>query len=206
MELSITAPSGDLNNKIKVSDVLFGRDFNEDLVQQVVVAQLSSQRQGTKQQKTRSEVSGSTKKPWKQKGTGRARAGSLRSPIWRSGGCAFAARVDQNHKQKINKKMYKAAMQSILSELARQNRLMIVDEFSIEGPKTKFLVKKLSDYGLNSVLIIAAELTQSLYLAARNLPHVLVKETSAVDPVKLLKFDKVLITVDALRKFEELLV
>lgn len=205
MELPITIPGGGINNKINVSEVLFGRQFNEDLVQQIVVAQLSSQRQGTKKQKTRAEVSGSTRKPWKQKGTGRARAGHIRSPLWRSGGCTFAARTDQNHKQKINKKMYRAAMQSILSELARQNRLIIVDDFTIEGPKTKFLVKKLSDYGLDNVLIVDAQVTENLYLASRNLPKILVKEVGHVDPVKLLKFDRVLLTVNALRKFEEAL-
>lgn len=205
MELTVNTITGE-KNKIDVSDVLFGRVFNEDLVHQVVTAQLAAQRQGTKKQKTRSEVSGSTKKPWKQKGTGRARAGNIRSPIWRSGGCAFAARVDQNHKHKVNKKMYKAAMQSILSELARQDRLMIVNEFTIEAPKTRLLVNKLRDYGLENVLIIASDMTNNLYLAARNLPHVLVRESLGVDAVKLLSFDKVLITVDALRKFEEVLV
>jgi large subunit ribosomal protein L4 len=205
MELPVTIPGGGKNNTINVSEVLFGRQFNEDLVHQIVCAQLSCQRQGTKKQKTRSEVAGSTKKPWKQKGTGRARAGDIRSPLWRSGGVIFAARTDQNHKQKINKKMYRAAMQSILSELARQNRLIVVDDFKIEGPKTKFLVKKLGDYGLDNVLIVASEVTEDLYLASRNLPKVLVKEVSGVDPVKLLKFDRVLLTVDALRKFEEAL-
>jgi len=205
MELPITIPGGGINNKINVSEVLFGRDFNESLVHQIVVSQLSSQRQGTKKQKTRSEVSGSTRKPWKQKGTGRARAGDIRSPIWRSGGCTFAARTDVNHKKKMNKKMYRAAMQSILSELARQNRLIIVDDFNIEGPKTKFLVKKLSDYGIDNALIVDSKVTTDLYLASRNLPKILVNEVSRVDPVKLLKFDRVLLTVDALRKFEEAL-
>lgn len=205
MELPITVPGGGINNKINVSDVLFGRQFNEDLVHQIVVAQMSSQRQGTKKQKTRAEVSGSTRKPWKQKGTGRARAGQIRSPLWRSGGIIFAARTDQNHKHKINKKMYRAAMQSILSELARQNRLIVVDDFTIEGPKTKFLVKKLEAYGVQSALIVSSEVTEDLYLASRNLPKVLVKEVSGVDPVKLLKFDTVVLTVGALRQFEETL-
>lgn len=205
MELPITIPGGGTHNTINVSEVLFGRQFNENLVHQIVVAQLSSQRQGTKKQKTRAEVSGSTRKPWKQKGTGRARAGHIRSPLWRSGGCIFAARTDQNHKQKINKKMYRAAMQSILSELARQSRLTIVEDFTIEGPKTKFLVKKLADYGLDSALIVVPEVTEHLYLASRNVPKVLVKELSGVDPLKLLKFDTVLLTVSALRQFEEAL-
>ena len=187
---------------VEVSDATFGKEFNEALVHQVVTAYLAGGRQGTRAQKTRSDVRGGGKKPWRQKGTGRARAGTIRSPIWRGGGVTFAARP-QDHSQKVNRKMYRAAMRSILSELVRQERLVVVDEFAVEAPKTKQLVAKLEDLGLEKVLIVTEELDEKLYLAARNIPNVDVVDVAAADPVSLVAFDKVLVTVSALRKFEE---
>ncbi|WP_027966110.1 50S ribosomal protein L4 [Halomonas halocynthiae] len=187
---------------VEVSEATFGKEFNEALVHQVVTAYLAGGRQGTRAQKTRSDVSGGGKKPWRQKGTGRARAGTIRSPIWRSGGVTFAARP-QDHSQKVNRKMYRAAMRSILSELVRQERLVVVDSFAVESPKTKQLVAKLGDLGLEKVLIVTEEVDENLYLAARNIPNVDVVDVAAADPVSLVAFDKVLATVSALRKFEE---
>ncbi|KJZ18782.1 MULTISPECIES: 50S ribosomal protein L4 [Halomonas] len=187
---------------VELSDATFGKEFNEALVHQVVTAYLAGGRQGTRAQKNRSDVRGGGKKPWRQKGTGRARAGTIRSPIWRSGGVTFAARP-QDHSQKVNRKMYRAAMRSILSELVRQERLVAVDAFSVESPKTKQLVAKLSDLGLEKVLIVTEEVDENLYLAARNIPNVDVVDVAAADPVSLVAFDKVLATVSALRKFEE---
>jgi large subunit ribosomal protein L4 len=187
---------------VEVSDATFGKEFNEALVHQVVTAYLAGGRQGTRAQKNRSDVRGGGKKPWRQKGTGRARAGTIRSPIWRSGGVTFAARP-QDHSQKVNRKMYRAAMRSILSELVRQERLVAVDAFAVEAPKTKQLVTKLKELGLEKVLIVTEDLDETLYLAARNIPNVDVVDVAAADPVSLVAFDKVLVTVSALRKFEE---
>ncbi len=204
MELSITAPGNASAGTVQVSDVTFAREFNEDLVHQAVVAFMSGGRQGSRKQKTRSEVSGGGRKPWKQKGSGRARAGSIRSPIWRSGGVTFAA-VPADHSQKLNRKMYRAAMRSILSELARQDRLVVVESISLAEPKTKLLVEQLAGYQLQDALIVADEVDRNLYLAARNIPRVEVRDVAAVDPVSLVGFEKVLVTVPALRKFEEML-
>lgn len=187
---------------IEVSERTFGGEFNETLVHQAVVAYMAGGRQGTRAQKTRSEVSGGGKKPWRQKGTGRA--GTIRSPIWRSGGTTFAAKP-QDHSQKLNKKMYRAALRSILSELVRQDRLVVVPEFAVEAPKTKALLGKLNGLGLSDVLIISDDVDQNLYLAARNLPHVDVRDVQGSDPVSLIAYDKVLVTVSAIKKFEELL-
>jgi large subunit ribosomal protein L4 len=187
---------------VAVSDVAFGREFNESLVHQVVTAYLAGARQGSKAQKNRSDVAGGGAKPWRQKGTGRARAGTASSPIWRSGGVTFAARP-RDFSQKVNKKMYRAAMQAILSELVRQERLIVADSFAVETHKTKEFVAKLNELNLENVLIVAGEVEEKLYLAARNVPHVGVTEASAVDPVSLIAFDKVLVTVDALKKLEE---
>ena len=187
---------------VEVSDATFGKEFNEALVHQVVTAYLAGGRQGTRAQKNRSDVRGGGKKPWRQKGTGRARAGTIRSPIWRSGGVTFAARP-QDHSQKVNRKMYRAAMRSILSELVRQERLVAVDGFAVEAPKTKQLVAKLEELGLEKVLIVTDDVDENLYLAARNIPNVDVVDVAAADPVSLVAFDKVLVTVSALRKFEE---
>jgi large subunit ribosomal protein L4 len=189
---------------IDVSERAFGGEFNETLVHQAVVAYMAGGRQGTRAQKTRSEVSGGGKKPWRQKGTGRARAGTIRSPIWRSGGTTFAAKP-QDHSQKLNKKMYRAALRSILSELVRSERLVVVQDFAVDAPKTKGLLGKLNGLGLSDVLIVTDAVDQNLYLAARNLPHVDVRDVQGSDPVSLIAYDKVLITVSAVKKFEELL-
>jgi len=186
---------------VELSEVAFGKEFNEALVHQVVTAYLAGARQGTRAQKTRAEVSGGGKKPWRQKGTGRARAGSIRSPIWRGGGKAHAA-VPQNWEQKVNRKMYRGAMQCILSELVRQERLVLIEEITVSAPKTKELVAKLKDLGIDNALIITDAVDENLYLAARNLPHVAVIDTAAVDPVSLIGFDKVLISVPAAKKLE----
>jgi large subunit ribosomal protein L4 len=198
MNLNLAAGAG----TVEVSDATFGKEFNEALVHQVVTAYLAGGRQGTRAQKNRSDVRGGGKKPWRQKGTGRARAGTIRSPLWRSGGVTFAARP-QDHSQKVNRKMYRAAMRAILSELVRQERLVAVEEFAVEAPKTKQLVAKLNEMGLEKVLIVTEELDEKLYLAARNIPNVDVVDVAAADPVSLIAFDKVLVTVSALRKFEE---
>ena len=198
MNLNLAAGTG----TVEVADATFGKEFNEALVHQVVTAYLAGGRQGTRAQKNRSDVRGGGKKPWRQKGTGRARAGTVRSPLWRSGGVTFAARP-QDYTQKVNRKMYRAAMRSILSELVRQERLVAIEEFSVEAPKTKQVAAKLKELNLEKVLIVTEEVDETLYLAARNLPHVDVVDVAAADPVSLVAFDKVLVTVSALRKFEE---
>eukprot|EP00055_Hartaetosiga_balthica_P003311 m.7310 g.7310 ORF g.7310 m.7310 type:complete len:202 (+) comp2766_c0_seq1:1149-1754(+) len=192
----------DAQSALEVSDATFGRDFNEALVHQVVVAYGAGARQGSKAQKTRSEVSGGGKKPWRQKGTGRARAGTIRSPIWVGGGRAFAAKP-QDHSQKVNKKMYRGAIRSILSELVRQDRLIVVEKFGVDAPKTKALVAKLNEYELTDVLIVTSEVEENLFLAARNLYKVDVRDVQGIDPVSLIAFDKVLITADAIKQLEE---
>jgi large subunit ribosomal protein L4 len=205
MQLNIASPAdGAAAGTVEVSDAAFTKEFNEDLVHQVVTAYLAGGRQGTRAQKTRSEVRGGGKKPWAQKGSGRARAGTIRSPLWRGGGVTFAARP-QDHSQKVNRKMYRAAMSSIVSELARSERLIIVENFEVAEPKTKLLVKQLTDMGLNSVLIVTEEVNQNLYLASRNLHKVSVSDVAAVNPVSLVGSEKVLITVSALKKIEEML-
>ncbi|AAF95736.1 TPA: 50S ribosomal protein L4 [Vibrio cholerae] len=191
-------------NALTVSETTFGREFNEALVHQVVVAYAAGARQGTRAQKTRSEVSGGGAKPWRQKGTGRARAGTIRSPIWRTGGVTFAAKP-QDHSQKVNKKMYRGAMKSILSELVRQERLIVVENFSVEAPKTKALVAKLKELELNDVLIVTGEVDENLFLAARNLYKVDVRDVTGIDPVSLIAFDKVLMTAAAVKQVEEML-
>ncbi|AAO09269.1 50S ribosomal protein L4 [Vibrio vulnificus] len=189
---------------LTVSEATFGREFNEALVHQVVVAYAAGARQGTRAQKTRSEVSGGGAKPWRQKGTGRARAGTIRSPLWRTGGVTFAAKP-QDHSQKVNKKMYRGAMKSILSELVRQERLIVVDNFSVEAPKTKELVAKLKELELNDVLIVTGEVDENLFLAARNLYKVDARDVAGIDPVSLIAFNKVLMTADAVKQVEEML-
>jgi large subunit ribosomal protein L4 len=186
---------------VELSEVAFGKEFNEALVHQVVVAYMAGARQGTKAQKSRAEVSGGGKKPFKQKGSGRARAGSIRSPIWRGGGKSFAARP-QDWDQKVNRKMYRGAMQCILAELVRQDRLVLVDSVSVSAPKTKELAAMLAGLGLTNTLIITDAVDENLYLAARNLPHVDVIDTTAVDPVSLIGFEKVLMSVPAAKKLE----
>lgn len=203
MELKIVSPEG-AKGTVSVSEVAFGREFNQDLVHQAVVAYMAGSRQGTKAQLTRAEVRGGGKKPWRQKGTGRARAGTIRSPIWRGGGATFAAKP-RDHDQKLNKKMYRAALQCILSELNRQDRLVVVQDFDIDAPKTKSLVQKLAQYNLSEALIVTEEMSENLFLASRNLYKVGVSDVQGVDPVSLIGFDKVIMTVSALKKFEEIL-
>ncbi len=204
MDINVAAPGKKTSKKVSVSDESFAKEFNESLVHQVVVTYMAGGRQGSVKQKTRSEVNGGGKKPWRQKGTGRARSGTTRSPIWRSGGVTFAARP-QDHSKKINKKMYRGALRCILSELIRQERLLIVDEFTVEDHKTKGLVQKLSEFDLKDVLIVSEEIDKNLYLASRNLYKVDVRDAAAVDPVSLIGFDKVLMTVPALKKVEGML-
>lgn len=201
MELQLTnAKSG--SNTVTVSDAAFAQKFNESLIHQVVTAYLSGGRAGTHAQKTRMMVRGGGKKPWKQKGSGRARAGSIRSPIWRGGGKSFAA-VTQDYSQKVNKKMYRGALRAIVSELARQGRLIVVEEFALDAPKTKQLVEKLTALDLKEVLIVTAQADEKIQLAARNLYRVEVCDSAQIDPVSLIRFDKVLVTLPALRRLEE---
>ena len=205
MELALAKPGkGTSNEKVSLSDEAFGRDFNEPLVHQTVVTFLAGSRQGSVKQKNRSEVRGGGRKPWRQKGTGRARAGTIRSPIWRSGGVTFAARP-RDYSKKLNKKMYRGAMQCILSELIRQGRLIVVSEFSVESHKTKELIAKLREFDLSNVLIVTDQIERNLYLAARNLHKVNVLDSSGLDPVSLIDFENVLITVPALKKVEEII-
>jgi len=192
------------NGSVEVSELAFNKEFNEALVHQVVTAYMAGGRQGTRAQKTRSEVRGGGRKPWRQKGTGRARAGTIRSPIWRSGGVTFAAKP-QDHSQKVNKKMYRAAIRCIFSELVRQERLVVVEELKLEAPKTKLMVAKLKELDLSDVLVITEGVDLDLYLSARNLPKVDVRDVAAIDPVSLVGSDKVLVTVAALKKIEEML-
>ena len=198
MNLKLAGAAGE----IQVNAATFDKDYNQGLIHQVVNAYLSGARQGTRAQKTRAEVKLTGKKPWRQKGTGRARSGTAASPIWRKGGVTFAAKP-QEHSQKVNKKMYRAAMRSILSELLRQDRLQAVESLVLPEPKTKLLASKLAELNLNKVLIITDELDTNLFLAARNLPFVEVVTASNVDPVSLIAYDQVLATVDAVRKLEE---
>jgi len=202
VELSVVKPGKKKPGTVEVSEATFARDYNEALIHQVVTAFLAGARQGTRAQKNRSAVAGGGNKPWRQKGTGRARAGTIRSPIWRSGGVTFAA-TPQDHSHKVNKKMYRSAMRSILSELARSERLVVVESMSLDQPKTKLLVEELKGYGLENVLIVASEVDQNLYLASRNLHKVDVRDVEGVDPVSLIAYDKVMVTVDAVKKFEE---
>jgi len=204
MELAIAMPGGGASKSLEVSATTFGRDYNEALVHQVVTAYLAGARSGTKAQKTRAEVRGGGAKPWRQKGTGRARAGTIRSPIWRGGGKVFAA-VPRDHSQKVNKKMFRGAMQSILSQLVRQNRLVVVEKFEVEQPKTQALLKNLKVLGIEKALIVTGAWDTNLYLSARNIPTLDIRQAPHLDPVSLIKFDKVLITVDAIRKLEEVL-
>ena len=190
------------SGSVKVSDETFGQEFKESLIHQVVTACLAGARAGTAQQKSRSQASGGGIKPWRQKGTGRARSGTIRSPIWVGGGTTFAARP-RDYTQKINRKMYRAAMRSILSELVRQERLVAIDTFGVDTPKTKQLAGKLAELGLANVLIVTDVADDNLYLAARNLPRVAVCDAASADPVSLVGFDKVLMTKGAVEKIEE---
>lgn len=200
MELKLHNDAG----TIEAAEAVFGRDYNEALVHQAVVAYMAGGRAGTKAQKTRSDVSGGGIKPWRQKGTGRARAGTSRSPIWRSGGVTFAARP-RNFEQKLNKKMYRGAMRSIFSELNRQGRLLIVDSFALEAPKTKLLKEKLSGMDVSNCLILLEGLDEKVFLASRNLPKVSASDVSSVDPVSLVGHETVIVTTAAIKLIEEML-
>lgn len=198
VKLKLAGAGGNL----ELADSAFGVDYNEALIHQVVTAYLAGARQGTKKQKNRADVRGGGAKPWRQKGTGRARAGTIRSPIWVGGGRAFAARP-RDYSQKVNKKMYRAALRSLLSELVRRERLVVVDELKLDAPKTRLLAAKLKDMDLSSVLIVNEAFDETLYLAARNLADVGIIDVTDIDPVTLIRFEKVLITVAALKVIEE---
>jgi large subunit ribosomal protein L4 len=202
MDLKIHKSGAKKPGTVKVSDAVFATDYNEPLIHQVLVAYTNGSRAGTKAQKSRSEVNGGGRKPWKQKGTGRARAGTIRSPIWRGGGATFAAKP-RNFEQKVNRKMYQGAMRSILSELARTERLACIDEFKLDEPKTKAAKELLAGIGLNEVLIITDEMSENLYLSTRNIPRVDVIDTNEVNPYALIGFENVLMTQAAITKIEE---
>jgi large subunit ribosomal protein L4 len=205
LNLNISEPGKGVSDRaVELSESTFGRQFNEALVHQVVVAYMAGARQGTRAQKTRSEVNGGGRKPYRQKGTGRARAGTIRSPIWRGGGVTFANKT-QDFSQKVNRKMYRGAMQSILSELIRQDRLLVTEDFAVDSPKTKQVQALLNEFALDNVLIVVEDVDDNLYLGTRNLRNVDVIDVQGVNPVNLIGFDKVLFTVGALKKAEELL-
>ena len=205
MELKLINASGAVDGTVAVSADLFGREYNESLVHQVVTAYQANARSGNRAQKGRSDVQKSTKKPWRQKGTGRARAGMASSPLWRGGGKIFPNSPDENFSQKVNKKMYRAGIAAILSQLVREDRLSVVDNMALEAPKTKLLATKLKGMGFDRVLIITDNLDDNLYLSSRNLPNVLVLEAKHADPVNLVRFPKVVLTKAALKQFEEVL-
>ena len=205
MELKLINDQGQQAATVSASDALFGRDYNETLVHQVVVAYQANGRSGNRAQLTRAEVRHSTKKPFRQKGTGRARAGMTSSPLWRGGGRIFPNSPEENFSQKVNRKMYRAGIAAILSQLAREDRLAVVDNFSVDAPKTKLVAQKLKSMGLDAVLVITDSLDDNLMLASRNLPNVLVLEAQQADPVSLVRFPKVLLTKGAVAKMEEML-
>ena len=205
MELKVINEKGEAQKSVDASESLFGREYNEALVHQVVVAYHANGRQGTRQQKTRSEVRHSTKKPWRQKGTGRARAGMTSSPLWRGGGRIFPNKPDENFTQKLNRKMYRAGMASILSQLVREERLSVVEALTVDAPKTKVLAGKLRAMGLAEVLILTDKVDENLLLSARNLPNVMVLEARHADPVSLMRFERVLVTRAAVKSLEEAL-
>lgn len=206
MELKLINEQGQAAATLQASDALFARDYNEALVHQIVVAYQANARSGNRKQKDREEVRHSTKKPFRQKGTGQARAGMTSSPLWRGGGRIFPNSPEENFSHKVNRKMYRAGVAAILSQLAREDRLAIVESFSVAAPKTKLLSEKLKAMGLESVLLITDGFDENLYLSSRNLPNVLVLEVNQADPVSLVRFPKVLLTKSALAKFEEMMV
>jgi large subunit ribosomal protein L4 len=205
MELPVIDEQGQPRARMAASDAHFGRDYNEALVHQLVTAYLANARLGTRAQKARGEVNKSKRKPWKQKGTGRARAGKASSPLWRGGGKIFPNSPDENFSHKVNRKVYRAGICAILSQLAREGRLCVVESFALEQPKTKLLAQKLKGMGLANVLVITHSVDENLYLSSRNLPNVLVVEPKNADPVSLLKFEKTLLTRDAVAKLDEML-
>lgn len=205
MDLKMLNDQGQSAAMLAAPDELFGRDYNESLVHQIVVAYKANARSGTRAQKGRSEIAKSGRKPWRQKGTGRARAGDAASPLWRGGGRIFPNLPDENFSHKVNRKMYRAGMCSILSQLAREDRLKVVESFSVQAPKTKLLVQKLKQMGLENTLVITADIDQNLLLSARNLPGVMVVDVAHADPVSLIEYRNVILTKQAVAKFEELL-
>lgn len=205
MDMKLLNDKGESASTVSVPDTVFGRDFNEALIHQIVIAYQANARLGNRAQKDRAQVKHSTKKPFRQKGTGRARAGMTSSPIWRGGGRVFPNSPDENFSHKVNKKMYRAGIRSILSQLAREDRISIVDSFTLESPKTKLAAQKLRDMGMDSVLIITAEVDENVYLATRNLPHVAVIEPRYADPLSLVHYKQVLITKSAVAQLEEML-
>ena len=205
MELKLIDAKGQATASVKASDELFGREYNESLVHQVVTAYLANARMGTRAQKGRSEIAKSTRKPWRQKGTGRARAGMASSPLWRGGGKIFPNSPEENFSHKVNRKMFRAGLAAILSQLARDGRLAVVEDFALASPKTKLLAQKVREMGMENVLIITDKLDENLVLSARNLPNILVIEPKQADPVSLLRFNNTLITKGAVAKIEEML-
>ena len=203
MELKVIDAKGQVSCSLAVSDALFAREYNEALVHQLVTAYLANARSGNRAQKTRAEVNHSTKKPWRQKGTGRARSGMTSSPLWRKGGRAFPNKPDENFTQKVNRKMYRAGMATILSQLARDERLFAIEALTAETPKTKVFAEQVKNLGLEQVLFVTKQLDENVYLASRNLPNVLVLEAQQVDPYSLLRYKKVVITKDAVAQLEE---
>ena len=203
MELKLLNERGEQASTLQASDTLFAREYNEALIHQVVVAYMANARSGNRAQKGRAEIAKSTRKPWRQKGTGRARAGMASSPIWRGGGKAFASSPDENFSHKLNRKMFRAGVAAILSQLAREDRLAVVENFSVEAPKTKLLNDKLKGMGLDSVLVITDQFDETLFLSARYLHKVLVLEVSETDPVSLVHYQNVIVTKGALAKMEE---
>ena len=205
MELTLIDAKGQASASVKASDELFGREYNEALVHQVVTAYMANARMGTRAQKGRSDIAKSTRKPWRQKGTGRARAGMASSPLWRGGGKIFPNGPDENFSQKVNRKMFRAGLAAILSQLARDGRLAVVEDFSLVSPKTRLLAQKVREMGMHNVLVITDKLDENLRLSARNLPNILVIDAKQADPVSLLRFEKTLITKGAVAKIEEML-
>ncbi|ARB68680.1 50S ribosomal protein L4 [Neisseria meningitidis] len=203
MELKVIDAKGQVSGSLSVSDALFAREYNEALVHQLVNAYLANARSGNRAQKTRAEVKHSTKKPWRQKGTGRARSGMTSSPLWRKGGRAFPNKPDENFTQKVNRKMYRAGMATILSQLTRDERLFAIEALTAETPKTKVFAEQVKNLGLEQVLFVTKQLDENVYLASRNLPNVLVLEAQQVDPYSLLRYKKVVITKDAVAQLEE---
>ena len=203
MELKLLNEEGQAAATVEVSDTLFGRDYNEALVHQIVVAYMANARSGNRAQKGRAEVKHSTRKPWRQKGTGRARAGMSSSPLWRGGGQIFPNSPDENFSHKVNRKMYRAGVASILSQLAREGRIAVVESFELEAPKTKALAAKLKGMGLDSVLLITDDPNENLFLSSRNLRDVLVLDVAEADPVSLVRFPQVIVTKGALAKMQE---
>lgn len=203
MKLKVINAQGQVSGSLSVSDALFAREYNEALVHQLVTAYLANARSGNRAQLTRAEVKHSTKKPWRQKGTDRARSGMTSSPLWRSGGRAFPNKPDENFTQKVNRKMYRAGMATILSQLVRDDRLCVIEQLAAATPKTKDFAEQVKNFGLEQVLFVTKQLDENVYLSSRNLPNVLVLEAQQIDPYSLLRYKKVVVTKDAIEQLEE---